>query len=220
MWMFSLRNTSDYIATNVEYNPGAIEIDGVQYLPLQFSSPVNLDGYWNLRTHLSYGFPLNFMKCNLNLMAGVSYSLVPSQINSQRNDASNIGYDANVVLGSNISENIDFTVSWMGTYNEAKNSLLSTAGKNRYFNHSANLALKWTFWKGMTLTGSASYVQYKGFTTDYNDEYLLCNVYLGKKVFKNRRGEVQSRSRTTCSTRTARSSARPARDGRRTPPTA
>ena len=191
MWMFSLRNTSDYIATNVEYNPGAIEIDGVQYLPLQFSSPVNLDGYWNLRTHLSYGFPLNFMKCNLNLMAGVSYSLVPSQINSQRNDASNIGYDANVVLGSNISENIDFTVSWMGTYNEAKNSLLSTAGKNRYFNHSANLALKWTFWKGMTLTGSASYVQYKGFTTDYNDEYLLCNVYLGKKVFKNRRGEVQ-----------------------------
>ena len=191
MWMFTLRNTSDYIATNVEYNPDPIMIDGVSYRPLQFSSPVNMDGYWNLRTHLSYGFPLNFMKCNLNLMAGVNYSLIPSQINSQRNDASNIGYDANVVLGSNISENIDFTVSWMGTYNEAKNSLLNTAGKNRYFNHSANLSLKWTFWKGMTLTGSASYVQYKGFTTDYNDEYLLCNVYLGKKVFKNRRGEIQ-----------------------------
>lgn len=191
MWMFTLRNTSDYIATNVKYNPDPIMIDGVSYRPLQFSSPVNMDGYWNLRTHLSYGFPLNFMKCNLNLMAGVNYSLIPSQINSQRNDASNIGYDANVVLGSNISENIDFTVSWMGTYNEAKNSLLLAAGKNRYFNHSANLSLKWTFWKGMTLTGSASYVQYKGFTTDYNDEYLLCNVYLGKKVFKNRRGEIQ-----------------------------
>lgn len=191
MWMFTLLTTQDYIATNVAYNPDPIEIDGVLYRPLQLSSPVNMDGYWNLRTHLSYGFPLNFMKCNLNLMAGVNYSLIPSQINSQRNDASNIGYDANVVLGSNISENIDFTVSWMGTYNEAKNSLLLTAGKNRYFNHSANLSLKWTFWKGMTLTGSASYVQYKGFTTDYNDEYLLCNVYLGKKVFKNRRGEIQ-----------------------------
>lgn len=191
MWMFTLLTTQDYIATNVAYNPDPIEIDGVLYRPLQLSSPVNMDGYWNLRTHLSYGFPLNFMKCNLNLMAGVNYSLIPSQINSQRNDASNIGYDANVVLGSNISENIDFTVSWMGTYNEAKNSLLLAAGKNRYFNHSANLSLKWTFWKGMTLTGSASYVQYKGFTTDYNDEYLLCNVYLGKKVFKNRRGEIQ-----------------------------
>lgn len=191
MWMLSLSNTSDYIATNVEYNRTVETEDGTIYNPLQFSSPVNMDGYWSLRTHLTYGFPLNFMKCNLNLMGGVNYSLIPSQINSQRNDASNIGYDASVVLGSNISENIDFTVSWMGTYNEAKNSLLSTAGKNRYFNHSANLSLKWTFWKGMTLTGSASYVQYKGFTTDYNDEYLLCNVYLGKKLFRNRRGEIQ-----------------------------
>ena len=31
---------------------------------------------------------------------------------SARNDADNIGYDARVVLGSNISENVDFTLSW------------------------------------------------------------------------------------------------------------
>ena len=28
------------------------------------------------------------------------------------------GYDFNTVLGSNISENVDFTLSWNGTYNE------------------------------------------------------------------------------------------------------
>lgn len=190
MWMFTLQNASDYVATNVVYNP-QLEIFGQEYRPLQYSSPVNMDGYWSLRTHMSYGLPLNFMKCNLNLMAGVNYSLIPSQINYERNDASNIGYDASVVLGSNISENLDFTLSWYGTYNEAKNSLLATAGKNRYFNHTAAASLKWTFWKGVTLTASASYVQYKGFTTDYNDEYLLCNVYLGKKVFRNQRGEIQ-----------------------------
>ena len=41
----------------------------------------------------------------------------------KRNDTSNIGYDFNTVLGSNISENVDFTLSWNGTYNEATNSL-------------------------------------------------------------------------------------------------
>ena len=51
----------------------------------------------------------------------------------KRNDASNIGYDSRAVLGSNISENIDFTVSWNGTYNEAKNSLLSTARQEPLF---------------------------------------------------------------------------------------
>lgn len=198
MWMFMLNTTSNYITSNVEYgedvNGGqGIKVDDVIYHPLQYTEPINLDGYWQLRTHLSYGLPLNFMKCNLNLMAGVSYNLTPSQINSQRNDASNIGYDASVTLGSNISENVDFTISWNGTFNSAKNSheLLAARGTNRYFNHTAQANIKWTFWKGLTITASAAYNQYKGFTDDYNEEYLLCNIYVGKKLFKNNRGEIQ-----------------------------
>lgn len=190
MWMFSLQSTSDYIATSFKYNQEMV-VDGVTYRPLQFTEPVNMDGYWSLRTHLSYGLPLNFMKCNLNLMAGVNYSLIPSMVDDQRNDASNIGYDTSVVLGSNISENIDFTLSWNGTYNEARNSLASSGSKNRYFNHTASAAVKLVFWKGFTFTGSASYTQYVGFTNSYNDDYLLCNLYLGKKVFRNRQGEIQ-----------------------------
>jgi len=192
MWMAMMTNTSDYIATNVEYGK-EIEIDGTTYRPLQYSSPINMDGYWSLRTHVSYGLPLNFIKCNLNMMAGVNYSTLPSQINGERNDASNMGYDANLTLGSNISENVDFTVSWQGTYNVAKNSLevLSNAGNNEYFSHTASANLKWTFWKGFTLTASAAYSQYKGITNDYNEDYLLCNVYLGKKFLKNQRAEVQ-----------------------------
>ena len=27
-------------------------------------------------------------------------------------------------------------------------------------------------------------------TNNYNEQYLLCNIYLGKQVFKNKRGEV------------------------------
>ena len=190
MWMFSLQNTSDYIATSIRYNE-EVDVDGITYRPLQYTEPVNMDGYWSLRTHLSYGLPLNFMKCNLNLMAGVNYTLTPSMVDGRRNDASNIGYDTNVVLGSNISENIDFTLSWYGTYNEARNSLASTNDKNRYFNHTASAAVKLVFWKGFTFTGSASYTQYVGFTNNYNDDYLLCNLYLGKKIFRNQRGEIQ-----------------------------
>lgn len=193
MWMFSLQNTSNYIARSIEYGK-ELEIENVVYRPLQYSEPVNMDGYWNLYTNLSYGFPLKFMRSNLNVSGGVSYTIVPSRIVTDnvgaRNDANNLGYDARVVLGSNISENVDFTLSWNGTYNEATNSLAATAGKNRYFNHTASASLKLVFWKGFTFTGNASYTQYVGFTNDYNDEFLLCNLYLGKKVFRNQRGEI------------------------------
>ncbi|MDE6858208.1 MAG: outer membrane beta-barrel family protein, partial [Alistipes sp.] len=200
MWMFTLQNTSDYVTTHTVLNP-TMTIDNQEYRPLQYSQRINMDGYWSLRTHVSYGFPLNFMKCTLNLMTGVNYTVIPTMfggevrdgaiIGGQRNDADSFAYDASAVLGSNISENIDFTVSWNGSYTLASNSLAAKASKNRYFGHTASASLKATFLGGFTFTGSLAYTQNVGFTNDYNDEYMLCNLYLGHKLFKNKRGEIQ-----------------------------
>ena len=85
---------------------------------------------------------------------------------------------------------MDFTLSWPGTYNEATNSLGESGSKNRYFNHTAQGNMKFVFPLGFTFTGSVAYTQYIGFTNDYDDSYLLCNAWIGKKVFKNKRGEI------------------------------
>ncbi|MDE7450551.1 MAG: outer membrane beta-barrel family protein, partial [Alistipes sp.] len=109
MWMFSMNAATDYITSNVQYN-GTEHIDDVDYSYLQYTRPINMDGYWGLRTHLSYGLPIGFLKCNFNVMAGINYTKTPSRIDGQRNDAENMGYDFRAVLGSNISENVDFTL--------------------------------------------------------------------------------------------------------------
>ncbi|UKI18693.1 MAG: outer membrane beta-barrel family protein [Bacteroidales bacterium] len=192
MWMFSFQRTQDYISSSMYTGDNIPQqvVDEVGARPIQYSTYDNVDGYMSLRTHISYGLPINPIKCNLNMMAGVTYSKVPSLVNGERNMASNMGYDANVVLGSNISENVDFTLAWNGTYNVANNSLASGGSRNEYLNHSATGSLKTVFWKGFTFTVSASYVQYVGFTNDYNDSYTLCNAYIGKKVFRNQLGEI------------------------------
>ena len=46
--------------------------------------------------------------------------------------------------------------------------------------------LPWSF----TFTASAVYSQYLGITNDYDEDYLICNIYVGKKLFKNKRGEI------------------------------
>ena len=231
MWMFNTQIQQDYISTSVWNNPNGwvlpenfdvkythdgkektdtiripTDKDGNAYRPKEITSYENMKGYFSVRTHVSLGVPLSFMKCNLNIKGGVNYNRIPSAIyvtdtetdvlknmmnhNFQTNLANNIGYDAGVTLGSNISENLDFTLSWNGTYSQAWNTLGQTA-KNDYFYHTASGNIKWTFLKRLTLTASASYVQYKGITTAYNEDYVLCNIYLGCKVFKNKRGEVQ-----------------------------
>ena len=202
MWMFSMNTTLDYTAQHLVQRPGDITIDGQAYSPNFYSTTENLDGYWQLRTHLSYGLPIGFLKSNFNVMAGVIYTKTPSMLGGtvdaatgmisggERNDTKNMGYDFRAVLGSNISENVDFTLSWNGTYNEATNSLNADKSKNRYFNHTAQGNLKMVFPLGFTFTASAAYSQYIGFTNDYSEDYLLCNAWLGKKVFRNKRGEV------------------------------
>ena len=218
MWMFNAQYQQDYISASTWNNPKGFDLpkdfgdlmiptdkDGEAYRPKEVTSYENMDGYYSLRTHVSLGVPLSFMKCNLNLKGGVVYNRVPSAIYATgdgnilqnmidhkfvTNYANNIGYDAGVTLGSNISENVDFTISWNGTYNQAWNTIGQTE-KNEYFNHSVNGNLKWTFLKRLTLTAGVSYVQYLGFTDKYNEDYVLCNLYLGCKVFKNKRGEVQ-----------------------------
>ena len=218
MWMFWGQMQQDYISTSTWNNPNGFDLpadfgdlqiptdkNGKAYRPKEVTSYENMDGYYSARTHVSLGLPLSFMKCNLNIKGGVSYNRIPSAIYATGegnilqnmidhvydiNYANNIGYDAGIALGSNISENIDFTVSWNGTYNQAWNTIGQTA-KNNYFNHSVNGNLKWVFLKRLTLTAAVSYVQYLGFTDKYNEDYVLCNLYLGCKVFKNKRGEVQ-----------------------------
>jgi hypothetical protein len=189
MWMFHGQLTQDYIGQSIAYNP-TIDVNGEMYTPLQYSTYENMDGYMQFRTHLSYGFPINPLKCNLNVMVGASWSRTPSKINDQMNYTGNMGYDAMVSLGSNISENIDFTIQWNGAYNDARQSLAERGKNNQYFSHTASGSLKWVFWKGFTLTAAVNYNQYIGFTNNYNEDYLICNLYLGKKLFKNQQGEV------------------------------
>ena len=189
MWMFSTQMTQDYIGQSIEYNK-QIDVDGTTYNPLQYSTFENMDGYANLRTHISYGFPITPIKCNLNVMVGANWSKTPSMINKEINYTNNMGYDATVSLGSNISENVDFTLQWNGAYNDATQSLALRNKNNQYFSHKASGTLKWVFWKGFSITAAANYNQYVGFTDDYNESFVICNFYVGKKLFKNQLGEV------------------------------
>ena len=189
MWMFSTQFTQNYIGQSIFYN-SEFDVDGTKYNPLQYTTYENMDGYATLRTHVSYGFPVTPIKCNLNVMVGANWSKTPSKIDDKMNYTSNMGYDATVSLGSNISENIDFTLQWNGAYNNATQSLALRGKNNQYFSHTASGSLKWVFWKGFSVTAAANYNQYVGLTDDYNEDFLICNFYLGKKVFKNQLGEV------------------------------
>ena len=50
--------------------------------------------------------------------------------------------------------------------------------------------IKWITWKGITLEANGSYSKYRGVTDKFTEEFFLLNAGIGKKLFKNQRGEI------------------------------
>ncbi len=156
----------------------------------QITSPKNLNGNMSVNSFFTYGLPITAIKCNLNLNAGFSYSRTPSEINNQINFSNNYTPTAGLVLSSNISEKIDFTLSYMGSYTMVKNSL-RTSSNNNYFTHNANLKFNWQFWKGFVFNTSLQNTLYRGITQGFNQNIFLWNAALGYKFLKDKSLEVK-----------------------------
>lgn len=183
---------NDYIAQDVTIAQGSDMTlsNGVELLEgSQFSIPVNIDGYKKFSGNISYGMPVGFIRSNVNLDLGIDYTELPSVINDLTNMTETTAYSGGVVVGSNISEYVDFTVSYKGAYNVATNSI-QTSSDNTYISQSAALRMKLEPFWGITINATGSYNQYRGITDDYNEEYVILNLSLGKRIFKNQRGEI------------------------------
>jgi hypothetical protein len=190
----TLRNAAGYEITNSEG-----EAQYTLTSPTQtFTKPVNLDGNWSVRGGVDYGFPLTFMKSNLNLRAGASYAESPSltgkfngtDIIETKNNSRNVGVNGGLVLGSNISERVDFMVSYNVSYNNVKNSAL-TMGDNSYLRHMVMGNFKVVLPADFTISGDGFYTNYDALTGgDFDQSYVLLNASIGKKIFRDKSGEI------------------------------
>lgn len=172
-------NTDTTFADGTVLNPGS-----------QLSRPVNLDGYVTGRAFFTYGLPINFIKSNLNLNTGFNYNRLPALINNELNLSNNYTISQGVTLGSNISEDIDFTVSYTGNYNIVKNTLQQQSDNN-YYSQVTSLRFNWIFLDGFVLNTNLNHTLYSGLGSGFNQNYLLWNAYFGYKFLKNRALEAK-----------------------------
>jgi len=156
----------------------------------QLSKPVNLNGYWNARSFVTYGLPISKLKLNLNFNTGFTYNLIPDLINDQKNLANNYNFSEGLVISSNISQKVDFTLSYTGNYSIVKNSLQKQADNN-YFNQVTTLKFNWLPYKGIVFNTNLTHTLYTGLAQSYNQNYLLWNVALGYKFLKNQALDIR-----------------------------
>ena len=157
----------------------------------QITSPVNLNGAVSGSAFINYGFPIEKMKCNMNITGGLSYNRSPGLINDLTNWSSTYNVNGGFVLGSNISEKVDFTISYTGSYNIVDNTLQQT-GNNNYFNHTANVKFNWLFYKGFVFNTTLQNTLYLGVAQGFNQDIFIWNAAIGYKFLKDKSFELRA----------------------------
>jgi hypothetical protein len=158
----------------------------------QLSVPVNLDHSYNVRSLISVGQYIKPIKSNVSLLGGVGYSQNPGYIDTILNRSNSYNYTNSLIIASNISEKLDFTLSYTSIYSIVKNSKESkNIRNNEYWYQSANFKVNWIFWKNFVLQTDVSGQFNQGLSTNYNQNYVVWNASFGKKFLKNNAAELK-----------------------------
>jgi hypothetical protein len=174
------KRTDSIIVPGIVLTPGA-----------QLIAPVNLNYYSNNKVFITYGVPFDILKSNLNLTGGLNYTHTPGLINNVADYSNNLVPTAGIVISSNISPKLDFTLSYTGNYNFVKNSLQGQANNN-YYNHNASFKINWIFLKGFVLNTNITHAYYSTLSSSTgNIDFLLWNAYVGYKFLKDRSLEAR-----------------------------
>lgn len=173
-----LASSDDPIFQQYDIQPGA-----------QLTQPTNLDGFWNVRSFVSYGRPIKGIKTNINLDLGYNYTRSPGLINNVLNYSNNNRVAVGVTFSSNISEKVDFTISARPSWNKVINTE-QRSGNTEYIQQSSRFKFNWIIIEGFVLRTDVTHTLYSGLSDGFNQNYWLWNLGIGKKVFKNDRGEI------------------------------
>jgi len=177
-----------FIAVNGDSTINGVKLDSSSG---QLTKPINMNGYKNLSTFFTFSQPINAIKSNISLSTGVTYSTIPGMYNYMKNMTDNYGFNAGVVLASNINEYIDFNLSYNATFNNAQSSDKGKTVTNKSANHNVGAQVNLLSKSGWFLQNDVVNQTNTGLSEGFNTSYWLWNAAVGKKFLKNKAAELK-----------------------------
>lgn len=183
-----VQKTNDYIsnAVFIARDDSVLAPSITLFKGSQLTLPVNLPGYWSVRSFLTYGQPVKLIKSNVNINAGLTYNSLPGLIDNSNTITNNYNYNVGAVVASNVSEYIDFNLSYTANFN-----VIQDQPQNNEVSQTVGIQFNLLSKKGWFFQNDLNNqtYNYKGTTPDQN--FWLWNIAVGKKFLKDQKGEVK-----------------------------
>jgi len=183
--------SNNYIGNSTYTATSDVTINGASLTSgAKLTRPVNLSGYMTANVATGYSLPISLIRSNLNLNGGYTYTKLPGIINEAKNIATTNGVNGSVGIASNISENVDFNLSYRGNYNMVNNSLQTTGNEN-YYSGNAMAKVNLVPTRHLVISSDANLNHYVGLGEEYDKATILLNASLAYKFMKNNAAEIR-----------------------------
>ncbi|MEO5563545.1 MAG: outer membrane beta-barrel protein [Chitinophagaceae bacterium] len=184
-----LQAQQDYItnAVFIAANDSIIESGNKLTRGAQLSKPINLDGYKSVRSFFTFSQPVKFIKSNINLSTGFTYSTLPALINYAETVTDNYTFNTGIVIASNVSEYVDFNISYNANFSSAKTDGIT----DNYINQSTGLQFNMLSKSGWFLQNDITNQTNSGYGEGFNQSFWLWNAGIGKKFLKKKQAELK-----------------------------
>ncbi len=154
-----------------------------------FSRPENIDGAYNMRANVTYGTPVKALKIKVSMTSEAYHNHDIGLLNQQMSYSNTYGVRQRLAVNSSISQKLLFNVSYTGNYSMVRNNRNEGLSYN-YYNQTLRNDFTWIFWKGMRVNSSVMYNYNTGLAAGYDQQFILWNASIGKKLFKRQEGEI------------------------------
>jgi hypothetical protein len=186
--MLGFTMTNDYITNHLYINSRNNPVFNLYHIAngVQLSIPENAQTSYQFRSFISYTIPITKIKCNISFDASYVYSETPGLLDTLQFRSFQKNTSFGIALTSNISQAIDFNIQFRPSYNTAK----SIDTKSNYFILDQRVKFNWQFISKNILRIEFNSKINQDLSRQYNQNIYLLNLAIGRKLFKNERGEI------------------------------
>jgi Outer membrane protein beta-barrel family/Carboxypeptidase regulatory-like domain len=157
---------------------------------VRYSTPVNVNGAYNINSDISYGIPVRFLKGTFEMSSRTGYLKTKQFINSVANDIKTWTVGPELRLDMNPNDKLSISAGVTVNYNYTKYSLQSALNTD-YLSEEYNTSLDWQVPKLFFFSSEFTYTVNSQRAQGFNTKVPIWNASVSKQFLKYKRGELK-----------------------------
>ena len=171
-------------------NNKIVNYDSIDNQGVRYSTPVNVNGVYNINSNISYSMPVRFLKGTMEIGSRSGYFKTKQFIDAAVNVIKTWSLGPELRFDINPGEKLNLGVSTNLSYNNTKYSLKPALNTN-YLSQEYNASVDWQLPKLFFFSTDFTYTVNNQLSAGFNTKVPIWNASISKQFLRYNRGELK-----------------------------